>query len=168
MMSNEPMECEGIVDHINKFLTIFLFLFLPRRVSTKFVELSIGILLLRVRGLSVTDPAYLERLNSLFGNDYDSSFLELPYRTVKWFWTDSYLNSYMYLNTGRHTVREILSSNKLLSSNTSVVIQKLLENLPVVVRYKLGLSTSKGLWNIRYRLVELFRKKVIMDSANFV
>lgn len=156
----KPNEYKGFKDRLCKHFTLLIFFCLPRRVTSLFVELSISILLLKLRDSQFTDFIQTEKLNQLLGRNYDNNFVALPEYTVKWFWTENYLNEEISLRTGTVTVKEALVNDDILKQNYDAMASRLIDNLPYLIKLKLNLFKGKGRMTLKHRLMSLFHSEV--------
>lgn len=161
MNTYNDKEYMGLMDRLCKYLTLALFFLLPRRVTSMFVELSISILLLNLREVEGQNLVETEKLNRLLSSNYDDGIVVLPEYTVKWFWSDSYLNREIELRNGKTTIKEVLVTDDLLKNNFDTIANKLLDNLPLLIKMKLNLSDSRSKLNMKHKLTRLLYNEMV-------
>ena len=145
-----------------KNLTMMLFLILPMRVTKVFLELSIALLVVDIRGEKAVDKCFdMDKFNRLLNISYNKDILALPSYTLSWFWSDSSLDSVVRLQEGDFTLREALRNNTLLHHNLGTISNAIISRLPYLIKLKLGLSKKRYRLSVKHDLVSLFNHGLV-------
>lgn len=138
----------------HKHLTMAIFFFLPTKITNVFVSLSIVSMILQLRETDLhSDTDLMNRIEKLLKIHLHEGILLLPEKTISWYWTPQILGSQMWVDGRATTLRELLVDNQSFLKHRSLVMNKLLECLPKVLRIKLRLDKTKNRIAIKHNIV---------------
>lgn len=99
----------------------------------------------------------IKKLNHLLKLSVSDKILEIPRQTYHWFWKDELLTGNFYSPFNTHlTLKDVLRTPELLVHHAKDVADILLDKLPTVLKWKLGLSDKGQYYRFRNDVIETF------------
>jgi hypothetical protein len=115
--------------------------------------------LLIYKAKAFTDSDYTidgNKFKSMLSINYNEELMLLPKHTVKWFWSDEFLEKPITLVNGTVKIKEALGDNKYLIRNPRTIVRRLLDNIPYILKYKLNLKDVSNRLAIEHNVIKLF------------
>lgn len=149
-----------------QMISLMLFL-LPVKITFMFLEVSLTVMLMKVRGIS-HDAINMANFFKLVNSNYNESLVDLPYYSIEYIWPNEFLDSKKSFSNGKKSIREILSDPVLLKSNANRIVDSMLVTMPFLMRVRLGLGSEKRRREIRKAMVELLERKInnLLENTN--
>ena len=149
-----PSLFETVKFKILKSVTLAVFFCLPRKLTNVFVSLSIVSMVLKLRDRNLqSERTLLTRIESLLKINLSENILVLPNQTVTWFWSQRVLASQVQINGKFYSLEELLLNPDSFLSNRNLVLDVLLDKLPLSVRYKLKLFDVENRIAVKHNIV---------------
>ena len=150
----KPTLYEMIKSKFLKCLTLTVFFFLPRKLTNVFVSLSIVSMILKLRDRSIhSEQKLLCRIEEMLKINLSESILVLPDQTVSWFWSDKVLHSTVDIDGKKHKLYDLLLDSKSFIRHHNLVLNTLLNKLPITLKYKLKLSDVENRIAVKHNIV---------------
>lgn len=158
-MGKEGCNVNKFIRSFYKNLTLLIFLILPVKVTKVFLELSIAVLITDVRGENCLDRCFnTDKFSELLHTSYNKDILALPTYTLSWFWTEDSLNEMVKIKDGEVTIKEALGSNEVLRHNLGAVTNRIIDQLPYLMKLKLRLNDRRARLSIRHELMSMLNQ----------
>lgn len=141
-----------------QMISLMLFL-LPAKITFMFLEVSLTVMLMKVRGIS-HNAIDMAKFFKLVNSNYNGSLVDLPYYSIEYIWPKDFFDSERTFTSGKKSIREILSDESLLKKNTNRVVDSMLLNMPFLMRVRIGLGSEKRRKEIRNAMVAFLDKKI--------
>ena len=149
-----PSLFETVKFKILKSVTLAVFFCLPRKLTNVFVSLSIVSMVLKLRDRNLqSERTLLTRIESLLKINLSENILVLPNQTVTWFWSQRVLASQVQIKGKFYSLEELLLNPDSFLSNRNLVLDVLLDKLPLSVRYKLKLFDVENRTAVKHNIV---------------
>lgn len=153
-----PTLFESLKFKLLKSLTLTVFFCLPRKLTNVFVSLSIVTLILKLRDRNIrSEQTLLTRIEQLLKINLSDNILVFPDQTVTWFWTNQVLATEVRVQEGRFTLRELLFDETAFMQHRHLILNTLLNSLPLSVRYKLKLSNVENRIAVKHNIISALR-----------
>lgn len=124
-----------------KRLTLALFFILPARLSKVFVNLSIIMLVFKVRQETLQDyDLTMKRIGRMLDVLLNDKVLMLPGRTCQWYWPDEVLDKPMKVDGVVCSLRSMMKDNTTFLKHRGLIVNTLIDNLPKSLSFKLKMN----------------------------
>lgn len=145
---------ETIKFKVLKSLTLAIFFCLPRKLTNVFVSLSIVSMILKLRDRNITsEQTLLTRIEQLLKINLSENILVLPDQTVTWFWSQRVLATKVQAEGKECSLHDLLIDNASFLKHRNLVLDTLLNSLPLSVRYKLKLFDTGNRIAVKHNIV---------------
>ena len=129
------------VSIFGKYIALFLFLVLPKRLCAIFTNLSILALIYELRNIDFSEEFIdKEKLENLFNIYINEKILIFPKVTITIFWSDKILQKEIMLNSHKLTIKEAIEKDEYFYRYKSTIVNNLIKSLPRIIRFKLNLD----------------------------
>ena len=152
------------VERAFKVLLLCLFYILPSRVTRMFFEISVTILLIKLRTNTLNkDGEFMDeqKFTKLMKLAYKDEIVDLPNYTLTWFWSDSFLNKEIHIEDKNYKISTVMKDNEILKDNLEPVVSELVEHLPLIVRNKLKLDRTSNTKSFKNDLKDIFEAGMV-------
>ena len=124
-----------------KCLTSALFFILPVRLSKVLVNLSIIMLVFKVRQETILDhDLTMKRIGRMLRVHLNDKVLMLPGRTCQWYWPDEVLDRPMSVDGATSSLRVMMKDNTTFIRHRGLIVNTLIDNLPKSLAIKLKMN----------------------------
>lgn len=149
-----PTLFESIKFKLLKTLTLVVFFCLPRKLTNVFVSLSVVTMILKLRDRDLqSEKTLLTRIEQLLKINLSEDILILPDQTATWFWTKKVLDIEVQVDGSKHPLHELLLDSVVFMHHRHLILNTLLNNLPLSVQYKLKLSNPENRIAVKHNIV---------------
>ena len=129
------------VSIFGKYIALFLFLVLPKKLCAIFTNLSILALIYELRNIEFSEEFIdKEKLENLFNIYINEKILIFPKVTITIFWSDKILQKEIMINGHKLTIKEAIEKDEYFYRYKSTIINNLIKSLPRIIRFKLDLD----------------------------
>ena len=129
------------VSIFGKYIALFLFLLLPKKLCAIFTNLSILALIYELRNIEFSEEFIdKEKLENLFNIYINEKILIFPKVTITIFWSDKILQKEIMLNSHKLTLKEAIEKDEYFYRYKSTIVNNLIKSLPRIIRFKLDLD----------------------------
>lgn len=144
-----------------RFLISFVIFILPRNSAYNFLEISIHYFF--ARNINFEEPGIDTRkfFNFIHDDKYTQEESNLPDFTLKYIWSNDFLNSVKRFDTGKYPVREILSDPELFGNNIDGLVGCVIENLPLLVKLRLDFDKPYVCDAVKKEISNSLHKKLL-------
>lgn len=105
----------------------------------------------------IDDKETLHKVETMLKLHIDDDLLVLPEQTCKWYWSDEILNTEIEDITGnKYRLCQALADNHLFLMNRTKIIDTLMDNLPTLVKFKLGYSDPINRIRFKHNIASTF------------
>lgn len=140
---------------LKKFLFEIIFLFLPVRILKIYITLSLIALFSNIKNIPFTiNNLNKEKLSSLLKITFNEDILIIPGYTFVWLWKEDLLNEIIEINGQQFLFKDFILNDKLFLAHTHMVIDKIIDKLPRIFKFKLGLLNRKNYLHFRNSLTK--------------
>lgn len=134
-------------------LTLMLFFILPQRLTKVFVNLSMILLVFKLRQESLTDhEKTLQRLGHMLRLNITDQVLVLPCNTCQWYWPDSVLDKPILIKGTAMSLRTLIIDKQLFLRHRGLVINTLMDALPKSLGVKMGLGNTPNRLSVKHNV----------------
>lgn len=141
--------------YLKKLLFEITFLFLPVRILRIYLSLSVIALFSNIKNIPFSiDSINKEKLSQLLKITFNEEILIIPGYTFIWLWKEDLLNEIIAVNGQQFLFKDFIINDKLFLAHTHLVIDKIIERLPKVFKFKLGLLNKKKYLHFRNALTK--------------
>lgn len=128
-------------NRLYKMFTSGLFFILPVRLSKVLVNLSIIMLVFKVRQETILDyDLTMKRIGRMLQVQLNDKVLLLPGQTCRWYWPDEVLDRVMTVGDVTSSLRDMMKDNASLIRHRGLIINTLIDHLPKSLVIKLKMN----------------------------
>lgn len=145
---------ETVKFKVFKTLTLAVFFCLPRKLTNVFVSLSIVSMILKLRDRNIqSEQTLLTRIEQLLKINLSENILVLPDQTVTWFWSQRVLSTKIEIRGVQRPLHELLLDTDTFLRHRNLILNTLLNSLPLTVRYKLKLFDTENRIAVKHNII---------------
>ena len=154
MTKETKLSNNSILDSFYKRVMLLLFFILPKKVSSIFVNLSLLSIIYRIRDVRLDElTVNKDKIEHFLKVYINEDVLLLPYYTTYWFWNEEFLSRKIFIENKEMTIYNAVADQKVFIKHFREILDLFLDNLPGILKLKLGLNQEKNRMIIKHNVV---------------